>query len=120
MKIIVRFEHPFDGNGIFSSRLINGKYHDLSTSIIGQEINDRHKNMEPACYINGWDEDHFCAYSSIDQIHEWLTTKEIKFLISEGFKILLLTVKHCIEADDQVLYLKDDIVQSNDITEIFN
>ena len=48
-----------------------------------------------------------------------MTTEEIKEFIEMGFKVLLLDLTVCIEGDFQILFKKEDISQSKDITELF-
>jgi len=49
-----------------------------------------------------------------------MTDKEIKFkVIKMGFKILLLDVSECMIGEYQVLFRKKNIIQSKDITHLF-
>jgi len=116
IKQIIRLEHPKDGIGIFTNRV---KFNLYSTKL-GNKILKRHIDlMEDANVINGFTFNHYCAYKSIIDLNKFIKPSELKHLINRDIVILLLEVKDFIEGENQILYLKEDIVTSKDITELF-
>lgn len=62
---------------------------------------------------------YFCGYKSIDQIYEWLSSDDIKWLIKKDFKIILYDVVEYQEGDFQIAFTKEGIVSSKDVTSLF-
>lgn len=127
MKTIIRIEHPEDGCGIFSSRSKEFKHvhsskissFEYSPKNIGN-IDRKHKDMDSARIIEGFNPSkHYCAYPSTDIMKQWISCKEIKQLITLGFVILILDVTEYIEHRDQILYTKESITSSKDISSLF-
>lgn len=115
---IVRLERK--GRGIFrpSNRII-------FKSKIAKTTHERHNyNGFPTPYGEGLDLDKddmewFCAYKSVEQLQKWVLKKEMAYFIKMGFKVLLLNVTNFQEGEKQVLYTKDSINSSEDITSLF-
>jgi len=112
---ILRVEYT-DGWGIFRSQA----WRQLSNS---EDFINRHKEFPTPqydAYIDREpDTDEFCAFKSIEQFQQWVTPTEIKELIKEGCKVLLLDVSAWVTGEFQMLYRKENIVQSKDISELF-
>lgn len=62
---------------------------------------------------------HYCAYPSVEAMKTWINCSEIKELLKYGFVVLLLDVTDSIEDLDQVIYTKESIVSSKDISSLF-
>lgn len=130
MKTIIRIEHPSDGYGIFMDKLL-----DVDENIIGtrkvkntydfaKRMSDRHTKFNTPYHDNLdtrkdskiW----YCAYKSLDQMKEWITSKEIKAILKRGYIVLMLEVKEHQEGRDQIIYTKESIKSSKDISALFN
>jgi len=117
--LVVRIERR--GRGMF--RPANKNIRRLRIML---DIYDQHANGFPTPYLDGGldmdldDKEWFCSYKSIETMFEYLTHKQIRFLISKGFKVLLLEVTNYQEGDFQVIYTKDSVVNTTDLTELFN
>jgi len=61
----------------------------------------------------------FCAYKTIEQLQDWVFTGELKEIIDNGFKVLLLDVTEYQEGTHQVIYTKESIVGMKDISNLF-
>jgi len=62
---------------------------------------------------------HFCAYKSIEQVQQWIMKDEIEHLVSKGCNILMLDVSECHEGEFQILFKKENIIQSKIINDLF-
>jgi len=119
MKTIVRLEYT-DGNGVFRANNNEGariKYHHSQWDI----IEARH-DLFPTPWedtIRGFNDSHYCAFKSIEQLQQWLTVEEIKEFITLGFKVLMLDVHTYLEGEYQICFKKEDILQSKDISSLF-
>ena len=118
MMTIVRFERR--GNGIF--RPSNKS---IYNSAIAKRTYARHNNgnfplpeNENLDLIRGGKE-WFCAYKTIEQLQSWVHKDEIDFFISKGFKVLMLDVNEYQEGQMQVVFTKESIISSKDITSLF-
>ena len=121
MTTILRVEHHKSGNGILRSRDKNRKYYSNRPRL--RSLIYRHGDF-PNPFNDRLLGDvnilEFCAFKSIDQFQEWVTKGEIKILISFGFKIYLIDVSEARIGEYQVLYKKENILQSKDITNMFS
>lgn len=115
---IVRLERR--GFGIFRP-----KNQAILKSKIAQRTYDRHNN---GGFPMPWQEDldmdmdgkeWFCAYKTVEQLQQWVLKEELAFFISKGFKVLLLSVSEYQEGEKQVIFTKESIVSSEDITTLF-
>lgn len=61
----------------------------------------------------------FCAYKTVEQFQEWVKQDEIEFFVSKGFRVLMLEVTDYQEGRKQVIYTKESIKKTTDITNIF-
>jgi hypothetical protein len=115
MTTILRIEHK-DGCGIFRSYasgcLVNAK-----------TFHERHNNFpspkDDMFILRNVEDDEFCAFKSIEQLQEWVTADEIKQFIKLNCKVLLIDVSECIVGEYQILYKKENIIQTKDISELF-
>ena len=128
MKTIIRIEHPEDGWGIFAER-VAGKPIELRGNInstfsyevksIGKVLS-KHDKMRDAKWINGFKTGkYYCAYPSVESMKKWINYEEIRQLLALGFVVLLLDVTEYIEDEDQIVYTKESIVSSKDISSLF-
>lgn len=136
IKTVIRIEHPEDGLGLFIYRekgtnlQENGRYPTLSDVIstftyspiqIG-EVSGRHFNMptirEFYKQVDNLNK-YYCAYGSVETMKQWINCKEIKQLLSLGFVVLMLDVTDYRESEYQVIYTKESIVSSKDISSLF-
>lgn len=122
-KKVIRIEYPTTGRGLFTGD-IDGKT--PSVYNFAPEISDRHRSFPNMIndfielfIVEGNLSEYFCAYLSIDQLQEWVTPDELRVVIKEGFVILLLEVTHYHESKYQVIYTKESITQTMDITSLF-
>ena len=125
----IRIEHT-DGVGMFIARnrdgslrdqsVLSGYYNAETDYSIKRSIWERHDQF-PALYldIKNATGDHFCAYKSIDQLKEWLTTEEIVYLKSLGYSVYLLELETALIGEYQIAYKKTDIITKQDITQLF-
>lgn len=85
-----------------------GKRHSIFNTPYGDGLYMKRGGME-------W----FCAYKSLDQMREWILEGELKELIEGGYRILLLELDYHQEGEHQIIFTKEGIVSSKDITDIF-
>lgn len=120
MRTIIRVEHPNDGKGLFQaymSERLERKYKIFNNLI------DRHQKF-PAPVSDSKIHRHiqpneYCAFKSVEQLQQWINKREIKHLIHHGFRVLMLDVSEHVEGEYQILYKKENILQSKDITSLF-
>lgn len=120
MITVIRFEY-LDGKGIFYRNEKDGR---RLMDIGLQSIGDRHNNNFNCPYADNLDlylerKEWFCAYKSIPQVKNWITSEEILKLTLHGCKIFMLDVINYQVGDDQVIFTKDSIISSKDITKLF-
>jgi len=113
---VIRFEHPEDGFGIFLSPHSDSK----EPGDIIDKFNDKHGEFKLPCEdglkLNSrW----FCAFKSIDQVKQWVTTDEIAVFKARGFIIWMLEVSEYQQGEYQVIYTKESIINKTDISSIF-
>lgn len=127
---IIRIEHKESGLGMFQTRSNKGRWNIFTGQpyLIDQlplkRLNNRHEKLFPAPFKDSLINrdalnDEFCAFKSIEQVQKWITPREIKILVNNGFRILELKVTNYTVGEYQVLFYKDSIVKSRDITHIF-
>lgn len=113
---IIRIEDTLTELGMFRSELVD----ELSNS---GEFRRRHGSF-PTPYedkkIGRFIEvDEFCAFQSIDQMLNWVTTAEIREFISLGADVLMLEVSDCIVGEYQIIFKKEDIIKTTIINDLF-
>lgn len=124
MKTVIRIEYPLDGIGMFMTYLPNGfkrkikpldefcisafrRHYEFNSPI--QDGLDRQKDFKE------W----FCSYKSIEQLQQWITSNELKKIIKKGYVVLMLDITEYQEGMDQIIYTKESIKSSKDITQLF-
>jgi len=129
MRTLIRIEYE-DGYGIFFSKLYStwdcsdeGTQREFYAEKDFNSVCERHRDF------NSPDQDGlntkkdekawFCAYKSVEQLQQWITTYELKHIISLGFKVLMLDVSEYQEGKDQIMYTKESIVSLKDISSLF-
>lgn len=118
MKVI-RIEHE-DGWGMFTlcSKTKSSRKH--SVKYICYSIGDRHHSFPlPQNENLPMSDKYFCAYISVDQLKKWVTTEEIAILKENNYRILMLEVTDYHKGEYQVIYTKESIVNTTDITDLF-
>ena len=118
MKTIVRIEHK-NGYGIWQARDTQG-YHIIDSTTFFSDILARHNNF-PTPLEEGLRrlDNEYCAFKSIPQLEEWVERSWLKELFENDFKVLLLEVSNWKEGEYQILFKKEDIISSKDITSLF-
>lgn len=121
MTTICRIEYPNTGKGLFTSRTDDGEYiHSLLNCRI--PLAEKHSDF-PTPYedenLGDLQEDEFCAFKSIQSLQEWILPEWMKEIIKAGFKVYLLDVSECRIGEYQVLFKKENILQSKNITSLF-
>jgi hypothetical protein len=121
MKTIIRIEHS-SGWGIF--RAHDGDYNVIAKQFtFWEDLLEKHRDFPTPSnddLIDRWIEDYeFCAFKSIEQIHNWFDKEWFSEMTTLGFKVLMLDVSECIIGEYQVLYKKENVLQSKDITNLF-
>lgn len=117
----IRIEHSIDGLGVFRSEY--GLFHNKNNYKYRQFTVNRHNNF-PTPRIDAGiyryaNKDEFCAFKSLDQLNKWFTKRELKHFISLGFNIYSLDLKRCIIGEYQILFEKKNIINKNNISELF-
>lgn len=120
---IVRIEHKIDGKGIFRSQTksCRNRFERIKCHT---ELYERHRYNFPPPYrdkgiMRSPFYDEFCAFKSIDELQSWVTKEELQRLIKVGFKVLVHDVSDCVIGEYQVLFMKEDIRDTTDVTELF-
>lgn len=121
MKTIIRIERS-DGIGMFMSR------HSVYDIEELKDIANRHGGGKfPTPFgenpeLDLWKDDKkwFCAYKSIEQLQQWIKPDEFKHLFNNSYKVLLLDVTEYQEGKYQIIYTKESISQSKDISRLFD
>lgn len=119
MQTIIRVEHPSDGRGYFGILWLDTDSFEWGPAMDVKSTFNRHMKFKIAPYEIGWTNEHFCAYKSVEQIQQWILKKDFKALFKNGFKVLMIDVSECIEGEDQMLFKKEHILQTKDITNLF-
>jgi len=125
IKTIIRIEYPGDGIGIFMTYLSDGETVRNIKPIDEFCINAyrRHRNFNTPSedglnkYKNN--KNWFCAYKSVEQLQQWIKPIELKRIIKKGYIVLMLDVSKYQEGRDQIIYTKESIKSSKNITSLF-
>lgn len=127
IKTIIRIEYPLDGLGIFTTYLGANFNHDKreirpidefcrEAYIRHREFNDP---FQDKLNLKKDNKNWFCSYKSIEQLQQWIKPEELKTIIEEGYKVFMLDVFEYQEGKDQIIYTKDSIQSSKNITSLF-
>lgn len=131
MRQVIRIEHPYDGMGIWCSRpeIGYGDYTDRHSRC--DSIITRHNNKDlfptfsqdkqlSSIFTEDEVQDYHFAFKSLDQFEVALTREEVaEFIENLGFRVLMLDVTEYLESDYQVVFKKESIVKSVDISFMF-
>ena len=119
----IRFEHPDTKVGIW--RHFSETDDDLLKYF--SDLNSRHSggkfetpySEDKLCNI--MNSNYRCAYKTMDQVREWITSEEIhRLVIGHGFKIYLIESETEIyEGKFQVIFMPEHIKSKTDITSLF-
>ena len=120
MQQIIRIEDPVTGYGVWRA-LKNDSYLSEQSEFHDEMYYKHFRFPTPGRDIGlGYiDPTEFCAFKSIEQLQEWFEKEWLKSLIEIGFKILLLEVSKCRTGTHQILYKKEDITDTKDISNLF-
>ena len=130
VKTVIRIEHPFDGNGLWRSKLKTVTRITLHTQF--NKISSRHGDSIkfPSYQSDYWLKEqinvdtvelfyHF-AFKDLAQLNTALTSDELKECINTlGFRVLMLDVTEYYESPFQVIFRKDSIQTTKDISHLF-
>lgn len=124
MKTVIRIEYPEDGIGMFMTYLDNGLKREIKP-LDEFCISAYRRHYEFNCpFQDGLNrkkdsKEWFCSYKSIEQLQQWIKTDELKRIIKKGYVVLMLDVTEYQEGRDQIMYTKESIQSSKDITSLF-
>ena len=120
MKTLIRIQHN-NGKGLF--RALDTKGECILESLHCYEaLTYKHWEFPSPLednLLNGISKKEFCAFKSIEQVKQWIEPEWFNEIIKAGFKVLLLDVSDCREGEYQILYKKEDVLQTKDIPELF-
>lgn len=127
---VVRVEY-YTGLGLW--RAHNGRYKVIDDHSKYSEIVERHSGPDYPTFwgdyelMNGFEKrnepsersKYFFAFLSLEQLKNALTTEEIKECLDLGFKVLLLELSDHIASKYQVIFKKEWVTSSQDISSLF-
>lgn len=131
MTTAIRIEHPSDGYGIFAEYLrnyegecISGRNSDIVLTNNDEEMLHfwcRHSSFnnpkqDGLSFKSG---EHYCAFKSVEQLQEWVTNDELKYIASKGYRVYKLELSDCQIGRDNIIFTPDHIIKKEDITSIF-
>lgn len=122
MKTIIRIEHSKQGLGLF--RAIDNCGNAIIRKLpFYSSLSAKHSNFPTPDDDIGIErypeENEYCAFKSIEQLKQWIESEWFNTIIELGFKILLLDVIDCVEGEYQILYKKENVIQTKDISNLF-
>lgn len=118
MFTVIRIEHS-DGNGIWRSADNKCRRYELDNSEFTRQMHYLHRGIPAAIYMHGFTKQHYCAFESMETFKPFIVDNELKWLLNNGFKVLLIDVKSVISDGYQVAYKKCDIISTKDISSLF-
>jgi len=117
----IRFEHPDTQLGIW--------HHfdaiDLFLTDYFEELSNRHCGFKTPYsedkLCNIFNSKYKCAYKTMDQVREWITSDEIQGLVKEhGFKIYLIESEvEIYKGEFQVIFQPKHVKSKTEITSLF-
>lgn len=126
MKTIIRIEHN-DGVGMFNTEA-EKQVDDICPELYKRHFLGSDSTQKPfpspgrdIPALDMWkdDKEWFCAFKSLEQFNNLVYKEEAKILIKHGYKILLLGVTEFQEAENQVLFTKESIIETKNINSLF-
>ena len=115
-KILVRVEHPDSGNGMYAHFQDGSWSWPSSLSLMRNRHEDMYTPRDEGLPMT---REHFCAFSTLEDMEKWVRNDEVKVLVELGFQVLLLTVSQCHVGKHQCIFKKEDVVEVTNITSIF-
>lgn len=122
----IRIEHPDSGWGLFRHRkdpnnpYMGALMNDMPSA---EQLTTKHRSFDnPWCdsLIQGFnDVKHFCAFKSIEQIQEWIDPAWFNEIFELGFQVLLLELSECQIGEMQIVFEKQHIITSTNISDLF-
>jgi hypothetical protein len=120
MKTIIRIEHS-SGFGIW--RAMIGIEHACYRFSFYDDMDRKHIDFPPPIKDSGITryigDDEFCAFKSLEQLRKWVNSEWIDEMLTFDFKVLLIDVSECIEGEYQIIFKKEHILQTKDISDLF-
>ena len=127
----IRIEHPDSGEGLWRTNVDDVCV--LRNHSEFNKIQERHGNPDKFPTLCQDDvlieqvyakdistRDYYFAFLSLDQLKEALTSEELKECINSlGFHVLLLELSDCIASPFQIIFKKEDVLNSEDISFMF-
>lgn len=127
----IRIEHPDSGEGLWRTNVDDVCV--LRNHSEFNKIQERHGNPDKFPTLCQDDvlieqvyakdistRDYYFAFLSLDQLKEALTSEELKECINSlGFRVLLLELSDCIASPFQIIFKKEDVLNSEDISFMF-
>lgn len=119
MKTVIRIEHPYDGYGLWRSVNSDGDAVIDNISFL-YDLSVKHNNF-PVPHEDNLTmySSYYCAFKSIEQLQQWIENDWWKEIIDLGFIVLMIDVSQYQEGNHQIIFKKEHILQSKDITELF-
>jgi len=129
----IRIEHPESGEGLWRAKTKKGNYV-IDKHSQHDRIEERHTNRDKFPTLSQDEEiqkklgekeiydtsEYYFAFLSLDQLKEALTSEELKECINSlGFRVLLLELSDCIASPFQIIFKKEDVLNSEDISFMF-
>lgn len=123
MITVVRIEHPEDGDGLFNSLNDFSLPRNLELSFI-EQLNKKHRKFPRPVEDEGIERDpirdkEFCAFFSIEQLQKWIEPDWFEEIKELGFKILMIELSEAVVGEYQVLFKKEHIIKTKDISDLF-
>jgi len=122
MTQIIRLEHENSGDGLFRHQDDFGKaiYRQLNCF---ESLRDRYETFktpyEEPLLKREMSEKYYCAFKSLDQLSQWITSEEMMEILDYGFKIYVIDIEIYHEGEYQIIFKKEDIISKKDITDLF-
>ena len=120
----IRFEN-IAGVGIFKNSLTNEIRWDFDHPYHVQikQLFDRHDAFptpnEEGLFIRMDNKTYLCAFKTVTQVQQWITSDEILVLLSLGFNIFLLEVSDYQEGDYQIIFDPTSVLSRTNINNLF-
>jgi hypothetical protein len=119
-RSIVRIEHPSQGKGLWTTRNAYDEalYHQFS---FVDDLVVKHR-----AFPTPWEEGlfsigthDFCAFKSIEQLQLWIDKEWWEEIFELGFKVYIIDVSEYQEGTHQILFQKQHVLQTKDISDLF-
>jgi thioredoxin-related protein len=117
VKQVLRIEAE-DGWGMFRNHPDHLERETIDQ--INYNVYDRHCSMNNP-YQDGLNmtDDHFCAYASLEMMEKWLTTEEIREILSYDYNIYLIELTEWQEGKHNVIFKQEHVKSKINISDLF-